>query len=173
MNVLDIFILGVLLISAVIGIVRGFTKETLTLLTWFLAAYLAYRFSADVGNVFSGIETAYIRNLIGGIIVVVSVLIIGGICSGLFGKLVSASGLFLFDRTLGGGLGLLRGGLVILLLIPFCSDLNKQEWWQASKLIPHFSSASEKIIDILPDEWKQNLGQWDEHRLAFTHSTTK
>ena len=76
----DIVILIIVLLSSVIGLVRGLFEELLSLLVWFAAIGLALYFSADLAgmlvNQFSDETT---RSVLGFFIVFVAVLILGGV----------------------------------------------------------------------------------------------
>ena len=48
---LDIVIAAVVLLSAIIGLVRGLVKEVLSLVSWGLAFVVAIFFSAEVGAI--------------------------------------------------------------------------------------------------------------------------
>lgn len=160
MNYIDLIIVGVVVVSTIIGILRGFTKEVLTLVTWGLAGYCAYRYGVALGEVFSGIDTVMIRQALGVAIIFISILIIGGLINYFISKLVDITGLSIIDKFLGGGLGLLRGGLVILLVIPVLATMAAEEpWWQNSELVPKFQAVSAKLITHVPQQWRDKANE--------------
>lgn len=69
------------------------------------------------------------------------VLIIGGICSYLLGKLVEATGLTGTDRLLGVLFGLTRGLIIIMVVLLVLTEIlpvAEDVWWQESHLISFF-----------------------------------
>ena len=48
LNWIDVALGGILIISALIGLMRGFVKEILSLIAWGVAAYAAFEESDDV-----------------------------------------------------------------------------------------------------------------------------
>lgn len=166
MNFVDYTIIGVILTSVIVGICRGFIKEIFSILTWVLAAYLAYSYGVVVGQAFSSIETVLIKQLIGSGIIFFAVLILGGVCGHLFAKVIKFSGLSVVDKFLGGGLGVVRAGLMILIMVPLLSSTAAQEiWWQQSSLVPRVQTAANQIVTYVPAKWLNALNE-------FTNSLT-
>jgi membrane protein required for colicin V production len=142
MNWADWAIIGVVGVSALIGVVRGFIKEALSLLIWLAAAAVAINFYEHVsGWLVNLIDVTSLRLLAAWIGLFVATLIAGSIISFIISKLVEATGLSGTDRLLGMLFGIARGlivVLVILILLPQILPVNQDLWWQDSVLIPHF-----------------------------------
>ncbi len=163
MTGVDIAILCVVVISALVGLFRGFVKEVFSLANWIAAALLAYLFHDQAGAHLPLGDSAglIIRGLAGGALVFITVLIIGSLVSALVHKLVKASGLSGTDRTLGVVFGILRGCVIILLLLivlPSVSPVAEQSWWTASLLIPVFLEFEEWATGLVADlaHWVQS-----------------
>lgn len=62
MNWLDYTILGVIALSTLISLVRGFVKEAVSLAVWFAAMFVASQFYADLAVYFTRISDELIRN---------------------------------------------------------------------------------------------------------------
>lgn len=153
MNWADWAIVGVVGISALIGLLRGFIKEALSLLIWLAALVVAMNFyqSASVWLV-NLIETPSLRLGAAWLGLFVVTLIAGSIVNFLISQLVKASGLTGTDRLLGMVFGVARGlilVLVILILLPQALPVQEDSWWQTSILIPHFLEF---------ESWARNLG---------------
>ena len=55
----DIVISGIIVISALFSLMRGFVREALSLVGWIIASWLALTFAGDVAELFlSGISTS-------------------------------------------------------------------------------------------------------------------
>lgn len=142
MNWADWTIVGILTLSSLISLKRGFIKEALSLLVWLAAAIVAMTFKTPLAALLvESIATPSLREITAFGILFVSTLIVGGLLNFLIGELVKATGLSGTDRLLGTIFGLARGVVVvmaILLLVPMLIPINQDLWWQQSTLIPHF-----------------------------------
>ena len=136
----DYLIIAVLLLSAALGIWRGFVKEALALVTWLAAIWLAWRFSWMAQRLFASwsapdqVQLWAARGL-----VFVLVLVAGGLIAWLFSKLVKHSGLSGTDRLLGGFFGAARGVVLIGVAVIALEYLGlaQNPWWQESRLGPY------------------------------------
>jgi membrane protein required for colicin V production len=134
----DYVILAILLLSAVVGLVRGFLREVLSLVTWILAIWLAWKLGPSLEPWMGGaLRQANYGLWAGRAIVFVLVLVVGGITGALvshFARLSLFSGV---DRLLGFLLGIARGVVVLgtLLLLGQTVKLDGEDWWKASRLV--------------------------------------
>lgn len=153
----DICIIMMTIISAVIGLIRGMTKEFITVLTWVLAIILAIKYGAVVGAIFESITTEMVKKVIGGTLIFISVLIIGSIVNVLINKVIKFSGFIFLDKFLGAGFGVLRSLLILLLIIPLTNDIfANAKWWQESILINKLQTMAITIKDKIPKNWNEH-----------------
>lgn len=147
----DIVILIVVLLSSVIGLVRGLFKELLSLLVWFAAIVLALYFSTPMGDVLSGqIEDESVRTVVGFFIIFLTTLIAGGIVQVLVKHLVSSTGLTGTDRFLGFLFGSARGVLICIVgLIALKSFEIEAAWWQDSRMIPELLAFEQDVLELM------------------------
>lgn len=155
MNWADYTILGVLGLSVLMGLWRGFIGEVLALAVWVCAFWVAWMLGPALAERFSGsISTPSVRILLGYALCFVAVLIAGAIVTFLMRKLVEGSGLSGSDRLLGMVFGLVRGlALVVLIVLllgftPFARD----PWWRESRLLPSFEQGAHWLRERLPAE---------------------
>ena len=80
MSWLDLVIIGIILISALISLVRGFVKESISLASWILAGFIAFRYFATFAELLLPyIESPTLRTGTAFSILFVCTLIIGAI----------------------------------------------------------------------------------------------
>jgi len=147
----DIVILAIVLLSALIGLVRGLLKEVLSLATWAAAVGLALFFTPQVADYLAGrIEDEVIRLPVAFAGIFFGTLIAGGLLQWLIGTLVETTGLSGTDRLLGFVFGGARGVLVCLVgLIALRTYAQNAEWWQASALVPGLLAFEQDLLDLL------------------------
>ena len=124
MSWLDYAILGVLAVSVVWGIWRGFVREVISLAGWVLAFLAANAVAGPLGDALpTSISSPEVRVLVAFLVVFIFTLSIATVAGMLFSRLLKAAGLGGLDRTLGGLFGLARG-VVILLALAIAAGLT-------------------------------------------------
>lgn len=170
--VVDIIVLAVLLISALISFIRGFIRETLTILGvvgGLAAAYfggpILSPFMKDWLGVVEGEAPKRLLGIIPydilgdilsyGLIFIVIVIVLS-IVSHILAETVRAIGLGAIDRTLGFIFGLARGALLLAVLyLPVyvgVEEETKKQWFEGSKTQVWMEALSAQLAELLPDE---------------------
>ncbi|WP_416308193.1 CvpA family protein [Neptunicella sp. SCSIO 80796] len=152
MNWIDFAILGVILLSTLISLVRGFVKEAISLAVWIGAFFIASQFYADLAVYLTSIDDSMIRNGVAIAILFVVTLILGGLLNYVVSQLVQHTGLSGTDRSLGAVFGLLRGALIVSALLFFLDVFTPApgtQWWQSSVLVPEFKVIVEWFFTYL------------------------
>ncbi len=154
LNVADYLIIGVVAISVVISILRGFIKELLSLIIWFLGFWIALKFY----HLFAAVLAPYIqhvavRQITSFAVIFLLVVILGAFFNSFLGFLVVKTGLSGTDRMLGVLFGLARGGLLVAVVLLFISSTSfvQDSWWQKSVLIPYFNPVLDWLKHFIPD----------------------
>lgn len=155
MNWADYTILGILGLSVLMGLWRGFIGEVLALAIWVCAFWVAWTLGPTLAEHFSAsISTPSARVILGYVVCFITVLIAGAIVTVLMRKLVAGSGLSGSDRLLGMVFGLVRGMALVVLVVfllrftPFSSD----PWWNQSRLMPGFQHSAKWLGERVPAE---------------------
>ena len=148
---LDLAIVALVLVSALIGLVRGLIKELLSLVGWVAAFVIALYFSTYLLPYIPeqwGPPT--LRVALAFLAVFICVLIASSILQWLMSTLVESTGLSGTDRLLGLLFGSARGILIALLvLMGLRSVAAETSWWQASVLQPHLLAMEDEVRDWL------------------------
>ncbi|HZJ95002.1 MAG TPA: CvpA family protein [Thiopseudomonas sp.] len=158
-NWVDAVIIGVVVISSIISLNRGFVKEALSLLTWVIAGVIAWMFGGSLAHHFQPyIDTPSVRVIAACAVLFVMTLLVGALINYLLGQLIRVTGLTGTDRLLGMVFGAARGLLLVVVSVGLLSlaPVERDAWWQQSTLLPHF---------ILIADWSKNIildlsGQW-------------
>jgi membrane protein required for colicin V production len=157
---LDWTLLTVLAVSVVIGLVRGFVFEMMSLagwlVAWFGAQWLAPMVGPHlpVGTPGSGLNAAAAFTLC-----FVGVLIVWALLAKLVRMLVQATPLSLPDRALGAGFGLVRGAVLLLAvatLVALTPAVRAPEW-QASQGASLLMMALQGLKPLLPTSMVDKL----------------
>jgi membrane protein required for colicin V production len=152
-NWIDYSIIAIILVSLLVGVIRGFVCEVISLITWIAALLLAFKFAAPLATHLTFIKSpmgAYIAAFAGIFLVI---LIIGITLNVLIRQLWRRTGVPVADRLLGLLLGIARGILIIALILLWVkgSPLKEEPVVKESQLIPPFKPVVDWLQNILPE----------------------
>jgi membrane protein required for colicin V production len=136
----DVLIVLVLLGSTIIGLLRGFVREAVSVVFWIIAIWSAWKFGPVVEPHLGGVLTnPAIAPWVGRLTVLVLVLLIGWVVAMLLSYFTRSLGLGAMDRVFGLMFGILRGMVLVGLIVigGELLHLNQEEWWNRSKLVPY------------------------------------
>lgn len=155
MNWADYTILAIVALSVVISLLRGFTKEALSLAGWVVAIWVALTFANNLESFLRPhIEVASLRLAVAFVLLFVITLLLAALVNFMAVQLVRKTGLSGTDRFIGAFFGAARGAVVVLALVILAglTALPRDAWWQASALIPYFQELALLLRQYLPDE---------------------
>jgi membrane protein required for colicin V production len=142
----DVFILLIVLGSTLIGVLRGFIREAVSVAFWILAFWLSWRLGPWVEPHLGGLLTdPNVAPWAGRLVILVIVLLLGWIVGMLLGYLTRSLGLGPMDRILGLLFGVVRGVMLVGLLIigGELLHMSNEDWWRHSKLVPYGESVGD------------------------------
>ncbi|MDH4440810.1 MAG: CvpA family protein [Rhizobium sp.] len=156
-TIFDGIVIGVVLFSAVLAMVRGFSREVLSIASWagsVAAAYYLYPLLLPyVKNYTSDDRIALAGSA--GIIFIVALIIISFITSRIADFIID-SRIGALDRTLGFLFGAARGLLLLVVAVAFWNWLidvrQRPDWVNNSKSKPFLDSLVVKLEAVLPED---------------------
>ena len=158
----DLAILGIIGLSAVLSLFRGFIREAIALLGWIAGLWCAFNYMHITSEWFvRWVESPFIRLSLGFVTLLVAVLVAAGLAGRLARRFVDVTGLAGTDRVFGMVFGAGRGAAMVvgLVLLAGFTDVMREPWWQESELIPHFEILAAEIVRILPGEMAQRIAR--------------
>jgi membrane protein required for colicin V production len=156
-QLLDLILIGIMLISGLLALMRGFTREVLSLLAWGIAAVAAL--GAVLSPELNQLAGQYLQPDIvakialgGGVFLIV--LIIMSLISVRIADWVLDSAAGAFDRSMGFVYGLARGLLLVAIAYLFyvwlVPEQKQEEWVRNARLLPVVKEVSTVVISFLP-----------------------
>ncbi len=152
---LDYVLVGIVVLSAAISLLRGFIREALALVGWVAAVWIAITFSEQLAGLFaSSISLPSMRLALAYLLLFIGTLVVFAMLVWLVGLLVEKTGMSGTDRMLGMVFGLARGVIIaaILVLLAGLTPLPRDPWWREAVLVPHFQAIAEQLHAALPAE---------------------
>ncbi|MCG6870830.1 MAG: CvpA family protein [Gammaproteobacteria bacterium] len=161
MNFLDVAICGVILLSALIGLLRGFLREALSLASWIGAFWLAWVFAPRFAPFIAGlVENDMLRQVASFSGIFILSLLVAALISNLLHRGVRRAGLTGPDRGLGLIFGTLRGAVLlsVVAMLAHLTAIPQENWWKQSLLMGYFEASGFVLIKLLPAEVARRLG---------------
>ncbi|MGH8298629.1 MAG: CvpA family protein [Steroidobacteraceae bacterium] len=140
MNIADYLVIAAVVLSAVVGTVRGFLREAIALCTWIVALFVAWHFSdliePHLGGLLAG---SHVRPWAARVIIVALILLFGAGLGALLRHYVRLSIFSGMDRFLGFLFGAARGVVLIgvFVILGQLLQLDGEAWWRHSTLLPY------------------------------------
>jgi membrane protein required for colicin V production len=155
----DYAVLGVIGLSMLVGIFRGFVREVISLAGWIAAAVLASSFAARVAEWGPAGGSPVARVAIAFVIVFLAVVLLAAMLGWLLATLIKAAGLGLADRILGSMFGLVRGLLFVLVAVMLAglTALPREAFWRQAALSGPLETAVVAAKPLLPRELAQRV----------------
>ena len=155
-TLLDGVLVGFTLVSAVLAMVRGFSREVLSIASWIAAAAAAYFFHpAVLPYVRPYIDNDKVQLAAAAAIVFFIALIVVTVITMKIADFIIDSRIGALDRTLGFLYGAARGILVVAVGLLFFSWLvgpNPPAWISEAKSLPLLQGVGEWLEGLLPDD---------------------
>ena len=169
-TMLDGILLGITLVSAVLAMVRGFSREVLSLVSWAAAAAAAYLFYQPVlPFVQPYINNETIAKIAAAGAVFLVVLIVVSLITMKIADFIIDSRIGALDRTLGFLFGAARGVLLVvaaMLLFTWAVPDKQPSWITNAKSKPMLDSLGEQLMGLLPKDPESALQKFKPQQNA-------
>ena len=152
MNIADYVVLAAVVLSAIVGAVRGFLREAIALAAWVVALFVAWHFSDLIEPHLGGLlASGDVRPWAARVIIVALILLIGAGLGALVGHYARLSIFSGMDRFLGFLFGAARGVVLIgvFVILGRLLKLDGEIWWRHSMLIPYGDSVARGLRVIV------------------------
>jgi membrane protein required for colicin V production len=157
---LDIGLFAVMLISGLLALMRGFTREVLSIVSWLGAAVATFvvwfNFPGLHKTAQRYIQPDYLADIVLGAATFVIVLIVLSALTARLSDRILDSEAGAFDRTLGFVFGVVRGlALMVIAFVLFAWLVPRDQfpsWVRSARTLPMIASTSNLIISYLPKE---------------------
>lgn len=151
---IDLVLGTVIVVSTLLGLLRGFVGIIVGTLSWLLAGWAAFVFGDQAAVKFAHGASPGMTDYLGGYaLTFVAVMLVVALLGMVIKASVRNTRLSGVDRLAGGGLGLVRGGLfacVLVLLMSF-TPLTGESAWRQSHVLPVLEPGAAWMRARLPD----------------------
>ena len=156
LTLLDIVVIAVTLFSAILAMVRGFSREVLSVASWAAAAVAAYMFYKPVLPLIQPyIASTTVATIAAAAIVFVAALIVVTLITMKIADFIIDSRIGALDRALGFVFGAARGLLLLVVASLFFNWLvadNQPGWVANAKSKPLLDNLGQRLIAAMPED---------------------
>ena len=160
MTIFDYLVLFVLICSIVISTMRGLVKEILSLAGWIVSFVVANAYSEALAGLLPEIIPGPVTRLIVAFVALfIGVRILMMLLTMAVDAVVTAGGLTVADRGLGGLFGLGRGVVIVLAAVLLCgmTSIPQQRFWKDALLSPLAETAARTVKPFLPGDFARQI----------------
>src|SRR5262245_3538145 len=161
-TLLDIILIGVMLISALLAMIRGFMREVLSIAAWVIAALVTlylYNKLLPVAKTYFNNDIIAAAAVVGGTFL--GTLLIVSIITVRFSDMVLDSRVGALDRTLGFLFGLARGLIIVVVAFLFFAwlvpDRSQPEWIPSATPWVVLRVTGDRLISMLPADTENTI----------------
>jgi membrane protein required for colicin V production len=160
-NIADLIILLVLLVSVTQAAVSGFFQEAFAI-AGAVCGYViaAWQYQRLAGHISAYISSRWLAEIVAFLAIFCLVMILAGLLGRTVRWIVKEAGLRAIDRFMGALLGLVRGALLVaIVLVSMTAFTPNSRWLQGSGLAPYFLVVGRAAIWVAPSELRAQFYQ--------------
>lgn len=168
---LDLGVLGVVFVSALLSLMRGFTREVLAIGSWAAAAAAAYYFYPQVlPHLEPYIHKPAVAQAVAAAIVFFVTLVIVSLFTVRISDAILDSKIGALDRSLGFVFGAVRGFLLAVVAFAIFNwlvgDKQAPEWVKTAKTRPALVETADRVVALLPEDAAATVETWIKSKSA-------
>jgi membrane protein required for colicin V production len=161
-NLADLAVLALLLISGLLALSRGFVKEVLSIAGWVMAAFAAMTwYPLPQPFIQRYVDQPLIAGGAAAAIIFVVVLTLASLLSSAISRRVRGSEIGILDRSLGFLFGLTRGVFVValayLVLVQFLPAAEQPDWLRQARAMPAVEYSAGVLARLAPEDIRDGL----------------
>lgn len=162
---LDLAVLVIVLVSAILSMLRGFSREVLAIASWAAAVAAAYYFYPVIMPYLTPyIHKEIIAAAVSAAIVFFGTLIVVSLFTVRLSDLILDSKIGALDRSLGFVFGVARGFLLAVVAFAIFNwlapDKQQPEWAKNARTRPILTQTASRIIAMLPEDAASTVDAW-------------
>lgn len=162
LNWVDLAVVAVAVVSGLLGLARGFVRESLGVGAWVGAGFVAVKAAPLVQDRFAGwLGSADLASPVAHGAIFVGTLILFSLLAGWVASLAQAAGLGAVDRSLGAMFGVLRGYALVVLVYVLAGFLQPAAKWpdvvRAARLLGYVADSAAWVTAQLPANFRPTL----------------
>ena len=154
-SILDLILIGVTLFSAILAMVRGFSREVLSVASWIAAAFAALMFYKTATPwVQPYVSSETVASVVAAGVIFLVTLIIVSLITMRIADFIIDSRIGALDRSLGFLFGAARGVLLVVVANMFLGWLvgsSTPAWMANAKSRPMLDNLGAQLLAVLPD----------------------
>jgi membrane protein required for colicin V production len=168
---LDLAVLGIVLVSALLSMMRGFSREVLAIASWAAAAAAAYYFYPLVVPYLTPyIHKEVFAQAAAAAIVFFATLIVVSLFTVRLSDAILDSKIGALDRSLGFVFGVARGFLLAVVAFAIfnwlVSEKQQPEWVKNARTRPILTETADRIVALLPEDAAATIDGWIKSRAS-------
>jgi membrane protein required for colicin V production len=159
-TLLDVIVIGIILISAILAMVRGFVREVLSIASWLIAAVAAYYLYMPLRDAIQPyVDNETLATIIAVAVIFIVILVVVTYITMKIADLVVDSRVGSLDRVFGFVFGAARGLLLVVVAFGFFVWLieDQPSWISDAETYPTLVNLSEQLAKVLPDDIEAEL----------------
>jgi len=161
-NWLDFLILAVVAVSLIGSILKGFTREVVSLVALVAGVVVAlWWYPIPARRLEPYTSGPAVAGFVGFGVILLAFLILGWMVSKLLAKLIKASGMRWFDRLLGAAFGLVRGlvmaAVIVLAMVAFAPAKSSFQTVDQSLFAPAVLQGAKVIVVLGPRKLREGF----------------
>lgn len=160
MTAFDYAVLLIVGFSVLLSVMRGMVREVLALLSWVAAFWVAKAYAVHFAPMLpKGIPDQELRLLAAFLVLFLVTLLLASLLTIALSELIKTVGLTFLDRGLGALFGLVRGGVIVMVLVLLAglTSLPRQPLWQNAMFSAPLEAVAIAIKPWLPADFAKRI----------------